>query len=58
MRQLMRVIEIPAGTLEKWEVKKDGSKIVQQIENNRIRTDRLFGISFQLWFYSTNSFTE
>ena len=32
------VVEIPAGTLEKWEVSKDGSQIVQQIENNKIRT--------------------
>ena len=28
------VVEIPAGTLEKWEVTKDGSQIKQQIENN------------------------
>ena len=30
------VVEIPAGTSEKWEVSKDGSQIVQQIENNKI----------------------
>ena len=29
------IIEIPAGTIEKWEITKDGNKIEQTIKNNK-----------------------
>ena len=44
------VVEIPAGTLEKWEVSKDGSQIVQQIENNKIRTINYLAYPFNYGF--------
>jgi inorganic pyrophosphatase len=44
------VIEIPAGTLEKWEVSKDGSQIVQQIENNKIKTINYLAYPFNYGF--------
>ena len=44
------VVEIPAGTLEKWEVSKDGSQIVQQIENNKIRTVDYLAYPFNYGF--------
>ena len=44
------VVEIPAGTLEKWEVSKDGSKIIQQIENNKIRTVNYLAYPFNYGF--------
>ena len=44
------VVEIPAGTLEKWKVSKDGSKIVQQIENNKIKTVDYLAYPFNYGF--------
>ncbi len=44
------VVEIPAGTLEKWEVSKNGSQIVQQIENNKIRTINYLAYPFNYGF--------
>ena len=44
------VVEIPAGTSEKWEVSKDGSQIVQQIENNKIRTINYLAYPFNYGF--------
>ena len=44
------VVEIPAGTLEKWEVTKDGSQIKQQIENNKIRTINYLAYPFNYGF--------
>jgi len=44
------IIEIPAGTLEKWKVTKDGSKIIQQIENNKIRTVDYLAYPFNYGF--------
>ena len=44
------VVEIPAGTLEKWKVSKDGSQIVQQIENNKIRTVDYLAYPFNYGF--------
>ena len=44
------VVEIPAGTLEKWEVTKDGSQIKQQIDNNKIRTIDYLAYPFNYGF--------
>jgi len=44
------IVEIPAGTLEKWEVTKDGSQIKQQIENNKIRTIDYLSYPFNYGF--------
>ena len=44
------VVEIPAGTLEEWKVSKDGSQIVQQIENNKIRTINYLAYPFNYGF--------
>ena len=44
------VVEIPAGTLEKWKVSKDGSQIVQQIENNKIKTVDYLAYPFNYGF--------
>ena len=44
------VVEIPAGTLEKWEVAKDGSQIKQQIDNNKIRTIDYLAYPFNYGF--------
>jgi len=44
------VVEIPAGTLEKWEVTKDGSQIKQKIKNNKIRTIDYLAYPFNYGF--------
>ena len=44
------VVEIPAGTLEKWKVTKDGSQIKQQIDNNKIRTIDYLAYPFNYGF--------
>ena len=44
------VVEIPAGTLEKWKVSKDGSQIMQQIENNKIKTINYLAYPFNYGF--------
>jgi len=44
------VVEIPAGTLEKWEVTKDGTQIKQQIDNNKIRTIDYLAYPFNYGF--------
>lgn len=44
------VVEIPAGTLEKWEVTKDGNQIKQKIDNNKIRTIDYLAYPFNYGF--------
>ena len=44
------VVEIPAGTLEKWEVTKDGTQIKQKIDNNKIRTIEYLAYPFNYGF--------
>ncbi len=44
------VVEIPAGTLEKWEISKDGNQIIQKIENNKIRTINYLAYPFNYGF--------
>ena len=44
------VVEIPAGTLEKWKVTKDGSQIKQQIDSNKIRTIDYLAYPFNYGF--------
>ena len=44
------IVEIPAGTLEKWEVTKDGDQIIQKIENNKIRTIDYLAYPFNYGF--------
>ena len=44
------IVEIPAGTLEKWEITKDGNQIKQQIENNKIRTIDYLAYPFNYGF--------
>ena len=44
------VIEIPAGTLEKWEISKDGKKIEQEINNSQIRKINYLAYPFNYGF--------
>jgi inorganic pyrophosphatase len=44
------IIEIPAGTIEKWEITKDGNKIEQTIKNNKIRTINYLAYPFNYGF--------
>jgi len=44
------VIEIPAGTLEKWEISKDGKKIEQEINNSKIRKINYLAYPFNYGF--------
>ena len=44
------VVEIPAGTLEKWEISKDGNQIIQKIENNKMRTINYLAYPFNYGF--------
>jgi len=44
------VVEIPAGTLEKWEVSKDGSQIKQEINDNKKRVIDYLAYPFNYGF--------
>ncbi len=44
------VIEIPAGTLEKWEISKDGKKIEQEIHNSQMRKINYLAYPFNYGF--------
>jgi inorganic pyrophosphatase len=44
------VIEIPAGTLEKWEISKDGKKIEQEIYNSQMRKINYLAYPFNYGF--------
>ena len=44
------VIEIPAGTLEKWEISKDGKKIEQEIHTSQMRKINYLAYPFNYGF--------
>ena len=48
-------VEIPAGTKQKWEINKDGY-LEWEEKKGKKKNRKIFVLSRELWFYSSNYF--